>query len=294
MKINERKSIRLDLRDVFNDLANADGLVEINVDLPDNLLDRLEFRDNLIRTLFDSLLRKYLVQSAAQSSKKRKKTVSFVRLIFRSTFKDRSTTMDWIEFRDVLFPIITGRRTERQIRALFNLFDTNQNGYLSLQEIAELLEILQANDTIDLAQNIINEFDSDRDGKLSADGLTTREKQKNNKLNVSFRLELIEAIKKRENNETKQWFRQTPTDELNASLEVSIGTSTEKIVELAQIFRRIGLNRQTQSFDSFKENLPSDLIVELIKLKISIPNDDLQRLIELFIEKRQQTGEFSS
>ena len=59
----------LDLRFVFHDLANADGLVEINAELPDKLLDRLEFRDHLIRTLFDSLLRKYLVQSAAQSRK---------------------------------------------------------------------------------------------------------------------------------------------------------------------------------------------------------------------------------
>ena len=84
---------------------------------------------------------------------------------------ERSTTLDWTEFRDILFPIITGRRTERQIRTLFNLFDTRKDGYLSLQEIAELLEILQANDTIDLAQNIIDEFDTDHDGKLSADGM---------------------------------------------------------------------------------------------------------------------------
>ena len=95
-----------------------------------------------------------------------------------------------MEFRDILFPIITGRYTERHIRKLFDLFDTSKDGHLSLQEIAgkqestsiprghrkftdcsiELLEILQANDTIDLAQNIIDEYDTDHDGKLSADG----------------------------------------------------------------------------------------------------------------------------
>ena len=59
----------VDLRYVFHEFANEDDLVEINSELPDKLLDRLEFRDHLIRTLFDSLLRKYLVQAAAQSSK---------------------------------------------------------------------------------------------------------------------------------------------------------------------------------------------------------------------------------
>ena len=45
-------------------------------------------------------------------------------------------TLDWPEFRDILFPLITGRYTERHIRKLFELFDTTQDGYLSLQEIS--------------------------------------------------------------------------------------------------------------------------------------------------------------
>lgn len=49
---------------------------------------------------------------------------------------DRSQTLDWVEFRDILFPIISGRYTERHIRKLFDLFDTGHDGYLSLQEIA--------------------------------------------------------------------------------------------------------------------------------------------------------------
>ncbi len=59
----------LDLRHVFHEIANDEDLVEINTDLPDKILDRLEFRDHFIRTLFDSLIRKYLVQSALQGSK---------------------------------------------------------------------------------------------------------------------------------------------------------------------------------------------------------------------------------
>jgi hypothetical protein len=58
----------LDLRYVFHELVNGDDVVEIDNDLPDRILDRLEFRDHFIRTLFDSLIRKYLVQPALQAS----------------------------------------------------------------------------------------------------------------------------------------------------------------------------------------------------------------------------------
>jgi len=59
----------IDLRSVYLELANNEDLVEINNDLPNELLDRLEFHEHIIRTFFDSLLRKYLVQAAAQGSK---------------------------------------------------------------------------------------------------------------------------------------------------------------------------------------------------------------------------------
>ena len=50
--------------------------------------------------------------------------------------KDRSSTLDWVEFRDILFPMVSGRYTEQHIRKLFNLFDLSGDGHLSVQEIA--------------------------------------------------------------------------------------------------------------------------------------------------------------
>ena len=49
------------------------------------------------------------------------------------------------------------------------------NPYISIisltkTPVLELLEVLHANDTIDLARNIINEFDTDHDGRLSVEG----------------------------------------------------------------------------------------------------------------------------
>ena len=58
-----------DLRFVYHELVNDEDVVEIDNDFPDKILDRLEFRDHFIRTLFDGLIRKYLVQPALQGSK---------------------------------------------------------------------------------------------------------------------------------------------------------------------------------------------------------------------------------
>ncbi len=56
--------------------------------------------------------------------------------------------------------------------------------FYSKNFLLELLEVLHANDTIDLAQNIINEFDTDHDGKLSVEG---KKKKKTMFYKVIFR-----------------------------------------------------------------------------------------------------------
>ncbi|CAF4250151.1 unnamed protein product, partial [Rotaria magnacalcarata] len=56
----------LDLRYIYCQFANDEDLLEINDAFPEKLIDRLEFGDNLIRILFDGLLRKYLVQPAKE------------------------------------------------------------------------------------------------------------------------------------------------------------------------------------------------------------------------------------
>ncbi|CAF4149215.1 unnamed protein product, partial [Rotaria sp. Silwood1] len=56
----------LDLRCVYSELANSEDLVEINDDFSNNLIDRLEFGDTFIRTLFDGLLKKYIIQPAKE------------------------------------------------------------------------------------------------------------------------------------------------------------------------------------------------------------------------------------
>ncbi|UJR31832.1 hypothetical protein I4U23_019309 [Adineta vaga] len=256
-----------ELRYVFHELANNEDVVEIDNDLPDKLLDRLEFRDQLIRTLFDSLFRKYLVEASAQ--------------------KHRLATLDWIEFRDILFPMVSGRYTEQHIRKLFDLFDISGDGHLSVQEIAELLEVLQANDTIHLAQIIVDKYDTDHDGKLSAD-------------------ELIEAIKTTDDinenvlskeTENQQWFNQSPTENQTIILEVPVinfstkpdEKFTQEISILGQIFKNVGANSDKKELNSNDEDLTIKITNEFINHNINISNTDLQRFIQLFLNKKQQT-----
>ena len=95
----------------------------------------------------------------------------------------RPKTLDWTEFRDVLFPIITGRYMEQHLRQLFELFDTQKTGHLASSDITgktktivlvlgenwfslALLELLQVPNASDRALKMVD----GSNGKLSADG----------------------------------------------------------------------------------------------------------------------------
>ena len=95
------------------------------------MIDRLEFDDHLIRTLFDNLLQTYIVEPIKAESKM---MLSFLPIDVVEL--DRSNTLDWEDFRDILFPILTGRYTKGHLRKLFDLFDLNQTGYLFSKELA--------------------------------------------------------------------------------------------------------------------------------------------------------------
>lgn len=160
----------LDLRYVYCSLLNSDGLIEINDDFPNHLIDRLEFDDNLIRTVFDNLLKTCFVQRIQGESKR---FSSLLNLFNSSNYSDRLKTLDWEDFRDVLFPILTGRYTERHLRKLFDLFDINQTGYLFSKELTgkttviiiirsrrlslELLELIQVKNASQYAAEMTHE-----------------------------------------------------------------------------------------------------------------------------------------
>ncbi|CAF4146048.1 unnamed protein product, partial [Rotaria sp. Silwood2] len=125
--------------------------------------------------------------------------------------------------------------------------------------------------------------------------------------NFNFCLELIEAIKKTddinehvlsEETENKQWFNQTPIDNQTISLEVpTINFPTEttdkfskEISLLGRIFKNVGANSDSKLLDSNIKNLSIQITNEFINNNINISNDDLQLFIELYLNKKQNTG----
>lgn len=101
----------------------------------------------------------------------------------------------------------------------------------------ELLQVLHASDTIDLAQTIIDEFDTDHDGKLNVDGKRRHTPAFSPWLHRIIS-ELLEAIKCHndinehalsEETENKEWFNQSVSDDLTITLEVPIINFPPKI-----------------------------------------------------------------
>ncbi|CAF3295658.1 unnamed protein product [Rotaria sp. Silwood2] len=276
--INESnlEAVMQDLRCVYGQLSNNEDLVEINDDFPDDLIDRLEFGDTFIRTLFDGLLRKLIVQPAKAEI--------------------RSKTLDWTEFRDILFPILSGRYMERHIQKLFNVFDINKNGYLSLEEIIELLELLQVNNTTELAHNIINKLDKNKDDKLTVEELIESIKQvddvKNNILSDDI--------------EYKHWYIHRLTDEeSNDAQSITLNSSSKTnddfidminngMILLGRIFKRLGPDSENKQLDSNKTTLSMKITNEFIHNNIQISNDDLQSFIELYLNKKRNSDCFIS
>ncbi|CAF1399004.1 unnamed protein product [Adineta steineri] len=273
------ETVMQDLRYVYRDLANDEDLVEINTEFPDSLIDRLEFGDNFIRTLFDDFLRKYLVQPAQ--------------------YEIRSKTLDWNEFRDILFPILTGRYMEKHIRKLFDLFDTTKDGYLTLQEIIALFELLQVANTAELAQYMITEFDKNQDGKL----------------NINEFLEIVKKTSDVTNNilsekiEYRPWYNRHPIDDdgddnnddddlQSISLEVPVINFEPKpnadiinneIFLLGRIFKKVGGDVENKQLDSTKPTLSMKITNEFIHNNVHISNDDLNLFIDLYLTKKQNS-----
>jgi hypothetical protein len=63
-------------------------------------------------------------------------------------------------------------------------------------------------------------------------------------------------------------------------------------IVLGRIFKRVGANFDSKQLDSNNKNLSMQITNEFINNNINISSDDLQLFIQLFLDKKQQTGSF--
>jgi hypothetical protein len=174
------------------------------------------------------------------------------------------------------------------------------------------------NNTIELAQNMLDEFDTDHDEKLNVD-------------------EFIVAVRKAddtnnnilsEETEYKQWYIQHPTDEennddLSISSEVPTDNVTSKInsninddviktlsngisrkiyleflskflfyffLVLGRIFKRVGADVENKQLDSNKSMLTMKITNEFVHNNIQISSVDLQLFVDLYLARKQNSG----
>jgi hypothetical protein len=62
------------------------------------------------------------------------------------------------------------------------------------------------------------------------------------------------------------------------------------IIVLGRIFQKVGANSETKQLDSNNKNLSMQITNEFIINNINISSDDLQLFIQLFLNKKQNTG----
>jgi len=62
------------------------------------------------------------------------------------------------------------------------------------------------------------------------------------------------------------------------------------VIVLGRIFKRVGANFDSKQLDSNNKNLSIQITNEFINNNINISSDDLQLFIQLFLDKKQQTG----
>ncbi|CAF1555517.1 unnamed protein product, partial [Didymodactylos carnosus] len=112
---------------LYKDLGADINTAELEVTdlLANQLANRIKLKDENVQNILRTKLQIYF-----ESKKTSDRT-------------DNKPTITWDDFCDVLFPITSGRFTNKDIELWFKLFDSDNNGYLTKEQITNLIYLLQ-------------------------------------------------------------------------------------------------------------------------------------------------------
>ncbi|XP_019623611.1 PREDICTED: troponin C-like [Branchiostoma belcheri] len=85
---------------------------------------------------------------------------------------DASGTIDFEEFLEMMAKIMKEEKSELpddEIRAVFQVFDTNRDGFISGREFKDYLDDMGEDLTEEEMEEILDECDTNRDGRLDLD-----------------------------------------------------------------------------------------------------------------------------
>lgn len=79
----------------------------------------------------------------------------------------KTGTLKHDDFVEVCAELVKSRDPLREIKRVFLLFDDDHDGYISLKNLKRVAKELGESMTEEELQNMINRFDTDKDGKIS-------------------------------------------------------------------------------------------------------------------------------
>ena len=81
-----------------------------------------------------------------------------------------SRDIDFNEFVKIMSPVFTSHFQDEQLVEAFKKFDTNGTGYISIDELQDLLSKIGQNFSEQEIYSVIKSVDRDGDGRLNLEG----------------------------------------------------------------------------------------------------------------------------
>lgn len=197
------------------------------------------------------------------------------------------------------------------------MFDLNNTDSLSFEQIngkspigqtekknsnvrlLELLELLQISNSSEFAEN---HFSGNE--QITSDDLIESIRN-SDEINQNLLSDEIEF---------KSWYLQTPAEEELQTISIEVPSATKIhsglirkntnsfqpnissliLSVLSRIFKRVGLDIEKKQLNSKKPSLSMKLTNEFIHNNIPISNDDLHMFIDLYLNQKQNSGDYES
>ncbi|CAF1055820.1 unnamed protein product [Rotaria sp. Silwood1] len=96
-----------------------------------------------------------------------KPTDSLLRKVMKEMDSNGNGTIEFEEFVKVMGSIYERKFTEDEMRRAFKCFDTDQSGYITIDELRQVLHQLNQNISEQRIVDALNQIDIDHDGKIS-------------------------------------------------------------------------------------------------------------------------------
>ena len=80
---------------------------------------------------------------------------------------DKSSVLNLQEFQDLITPFILNRNPQEEIQKAFNLFDIDNDGVITVDNLIQLAKELNEELTEQEVKEMISAFDVDKDGKIN-------------------------------------------------------------------------------------------------------------------------------